>query len=267
MNKLIGGGTKTLLFSGLLLATFACSDDLEEAKLDETQTVSKTEVKTILQTNEFSSAADGVITDIFQQGTSAKSANDDCYITDFSDTGFTVSFDNCSVEDSDETLNGTVTVTYEEGAEATSFSATYSNLSVDGIIINGSRNFTFNTDADNESVSFTIVSDITIELADGDVIEESGTQTVDYIFDFENLENSGLSIAGNWIVKAEGNTYTVNIPSGLVANFTCDYFGKGIMQIGKNGLEVVIDFGDGTCDDVATMTYPDGTVEELSLKD
>ena len=38
------------------------------------------------------------------------------------------------------------------------------------------------------------------------------------------------------------------------------------MSLNKNGLNVTVDFGDGTCDDLATLTYPDGTMEEISLK-
>ncbi len=268
MNKLMGACTKTFLLSGILLVAFSCSKDLEDAQLDVDQSVSKIEVKTILETDEFSSAADGVITDLFQQGSSAKSAkNEDCYVAEFTDTGFTVDFDNCTVEEGDEELNGMLTVTYVEGEESTAFTATYTDLSVGDIVINGTRSFTMNSNSENENVSFTIVSEMSVKLADGSVIEEEGTKTFEIIFDFENFANSALTVDGNWIVKANGNTYSVNVSSALVANFGCEHFGTGVMALAKNGLEVVVDFGDGTCDDVADMTYPDGTVEEISLKD
>jgi hypothetical protein len=268
MNKLMRVFTKTLLLSGLLILAFSCSKDLKDAQLDVNQKVSKAEVKTIIETDEFSSAADGVITDLFQQGESAKSAkNEECYLAEFSDTGFTVSFDNCIVDDDGEELNGIVTVTYKVGEESTAFTATYSNLSIDDIIINGTRSFTMDVNSENENVSFTIVSAMSIKLADGSIIEEAGTKTFSLLFDFENFANSALIIDGNWTLKAEGNTYTVNVSSDLVANFNCDYVGEGIMALAKNGLEVVVDFGDGGCDDKADMTYPDGTIEEISLKD
>ncbi len=268
MNKLISANAKTLFLSGLLLTAFSCSKDLEDAQVDLDQKVSKTEVMTILETDEYSSAADGVITDIFQYSDSAKSGkNEDCYATEYSDTGFTVNFDNCNVEENGEMLNGMLTVTYKAGDESTAFLATYTDLSVGAIVINGTRSFTINGDGENENVSFTIVSDMSIKLADGSVIEEVGTKTFTIIFDFEDFANSALTVAGNWIVNADGNTYTVNVSSDLVANFGCEQVGQGVMALAKNGLEVVIDFGDGTCDDLASMTYPDGTLEEISLKD
>lgn len=267
MNKLMGASTKTLLLSGLLLIVFSCSKDKEDTQLDLDQRVSKTEVKTILETDEFSSAADGVITDLFQQGSAKSTQKVDCYTATYSDTGFTVNFDDCSVEEGGERLSGMLTVTYKVGEESTAFTATYTDLSVDDIVINGTRSFTFNSNSENENVSFTIVSEMSVKLADGSIIEEAGTKTFTILFDLEDFANSALAIDGNWTVKADGNTYMVNVSSELLANFGCEHVGKGVMALAKNGLEVVIDFGDGTCDDMANMTYPDGTVEEISLKD
>lgn len=266
MNSVNNLSAKLFLMSGLLLLVFSCSKDLEEANLDLDQKVEAAEVKTILETDDFSSAADDVVTDLFQQGSSAKSAkNVECYQAEYSDTGFAVTFDNCSVEEGGAQLTGMVTVVYTVGQEETSFTATYTDLIVDGILINGTRGFTMN--GSGENISFTVVSEMNIKLADDSVIEEMGTKTIGFEFDSENFFNSALTIGGNWTVKADGNTYTVNISSILEANFNCDYVGKGVMQLSKNGLEVSIDFGDGACDDLASMTYPDGTVDEISLKD
>ena len=268
MNKLLGTSVKTILLSGLLLIAFSCSKDLADAQLDLNQKVSKTEVKTILETDEFSSAADGVVTDIFQQGNSGKSSqNVECYVTEFTNTGFTVNFDNCTVEEGGENLHGMLTVTYKEGEESTAFTATYTNLSVDDIVINGTRSFTMENNSANDNVYFTITSEMSVVLADGSVIEEAGTKNFAIIFDYENFANSALTINGNWTVKANGNTYSVHVTSELIANFGCEHVGQGVMTLAKNGLEVAIDFGDGTCDDMANMTYPDGTIEEISLKD
>lgn len=268
MNKLIGASVKTLLLSGLLLVVFSCTKDLEQAQVELDQTVSKTEVRTILDIDTFSSAADGIVTAIFQQGESGKSAkNEDCYTTTFTDTGYTVNFDNCSAEEGGPILNGMLTVRYVEGDEPVTFTATYTDLSVDGIIINGTRGFTMNDTGESENVTFTIVSEMSITLADGSIIGEAGTKTFTISFDITNFTNSSLAIAGNWTVTSDGDTYIVNVSSELVAYFGCDYVGTGLMALAKNGLEVIIDFGDGTCDDMASISYPDGTTEDISLKD
>ncbi len=266
MQTLFKSATRLVLFSGIALLVTNCSKDDYNPLADNTQ-VSATEVKTILETDDLSSATDKVVTDLFQNGQSAKSSRlEDCYVSEFSDTGFSVTFDNCSVEGSDN-ITGTLMVTYTVGAETTSFTATYTDLSVGDYTINGTRSFTMNAEAAGENVSFTIVSDMSVKLKDESIIEEMGTKTFGFVFDTQNLQNSALTIDGNWTVKANGNTYSVAISTPLEITFGCDYAGKGVMQLNKNGLEVDVDLGDGTCDDVATVTYPDGTEEEISIKD
>lgn len=266
MNTLINN-IKPVLLGMVLLFTFSCSDD-QENPLVQDQTVSSTEVVTILDVDSQSRVVDDIVTDLFQNGQSGKSAKmEDCYNTEFSDTGYTVTFDNCSVDGS-ENITGSLSVVYKVGEEESAFTATYTNLAVGDLVINGTRGFTITAGSEQGSFSFAIVSDINIKLADDSVIEESGSKNFTVIVDVENFANSTLEIEGNWTVKADGNTYVVNITSPLVTNFlSCEYASQGVMSLNKNGLGVTVDFGDGTCDDIANLTYPDGTIEEISLKD
>ena len=255
-----------MLIGASMLFVFSCSKDDKDPTIED-QTVTSTEVQTILDTDDYSSAVDQVITDLFENGESSKSSKNDCYVAEFSDTGYSVTFNDCSF-DGGETINGSLTVVYKEGEESTAFTATYNNLTVGEITVNGTRAFTLDENSQGGSVSFDIVSDMNIELADGSLIEEMGTKSFTIIFDTENFENSLLTIDGDWTVKADGNTYTVNISVPLKTYFfVCSYASEGVMSLNKNGLAVSIDFGDGTCDDIAEMTYPDGTVEEISLSD
>lgn len=258
--------TKFILLSGLALLVFNCSKDEVKTTIDN-QEVSSTEVKTILETDHISSAVDKVITDLFQNRQSSKSSRlEDCYVSEFSDTGFTVTFDNCSV-DGGELITGSLAVTYIEGAESTAFTTTYTDLSVGDYSINGTRDFTVNASVGGQNVSFTILSNMSIKLKDGSTIEETGAKTFGFVFEASNLQNSALTIDGDWTVKADGNIYIINISTPLEITFGCDYPGKGIMQLNKNGFKVDVDLGDGTCDDIATVLYPDGNTEEISLKD
>lgn len=266
MSNLINN-SKPVLLGMILLLAFSCSDDQENSLVQE-QTISSTEVVTILDVNTQSRVVDDIITDLFQNGQAGKSSKmEDCYTAEYSDTGYTLIFDNCSVDGS-ENITGSLSVVYKIGDEESAFTATYTNISVSGIVINGTRAFNIVQDAEVGSVSFNIISDMNIELADGSTIEESGSKNISFVLDAENFANSTLTIDGNWTVKADGNTYVVNITSPLTTNIlSCSYASSGVMSLNKNGLGVTIDFGDGTCDDLATLTYPDGTMEEISLKD
>lgn len=266
MNKLINN-FKPVLLGMILLLTFSCSDD-QENQLVQEQTVSSTEVVNILDIDSQSRVIDDIITDLFQDGKSGKSSKmEDCFTAEYTDTGYTVTFDNCSIDNSDN-ITGSLSVVYETGEEETAFTATYTNISVGGIVINGTRAFNIMEGAEQGSYTFNIMSDMNIELADGSTIEESGSKNFELVIDSENFANSTLEISGNWTVKADGNTYVVNITSPLIINIlSCEYVSSGVMSLNKNGLAVTIDFGDGSCDEVATLTYPDGTMEEIALND
>ena len=266
MNKLITN-TKLVLLGMTLLFAFSCSDDQENPLVQE-QSVSSIEVRTIIDVDSKSSAIDQIITDLFENGQTGKSSKmEECYLAEYSDTGYTVIFTDCSVDGS-ENINGTLSVTYKVGEEESAFTATYTDISIGGIIINGTRAFTITKGTQQGNFSIEIISDMGIMFADGSEIEESGTKHFTFNLDADNFENSTLEIEGDWTVKADGNTYVVNITSPLITNFlSCGYISTGEMSLNKNGLGVTVDFGDGTCDDVATLTYPDGTEEEISLKD
>lgn len=267
--KTVVNATKFALLSMTMLLVFSCNK--EEDAIDtllQDQTLTSTEVKTILETDDYSGVVDTIITDLFQDGLSGKSAKtEECYNVEFSDTGYTITFDSCSVDDSAD-ITGTLTVTYNIGEENSAFTAVYTNLTVGNIVINGTRSFSITNGSQEGNVSFTIVSDMSIKLADDSIIEEMGTKTFAFVLDPNNLENSLLTIDGEWTVTAGGNTYAVNVTSPLKTSFfSCEYIGEGVMSLTKNGLVVSVDFGDGTCDAIAHLTYPDGTVEQISLDD
>ncbi len=256
---------KPLLFvSAMTLVVSSCSNDAEDPVGPDTALL-PTEVKTILEIDGISSAADDVVRELFnanQSGMTAKS--EACYQAMYSDTGFTVSFDNCSPDENGELYNGTLSVVYGTDSDSFAYTINFDNLIIGDIALDGTRSFSFDAQQDN-SIVFEVTSDMMVTMADGAVNSEKGSKTFAIVFDDE-LGQGMLSLEGDWIVKLNDNTYTVSVPQLLEANFGCDYIGKGLMLLNKNGLEVSVDFGDGGCDDIAELAYPDGTKENISLK-
>ncbi len=262
VNRKIG---HLVLLSSMALVVFSCSKDDKDPVQQETE-LSQAEVKTVLEIDDVSSAADNIVRDLFNQGESGNSAKDNvCYQAVYSDTGFSVSFDNCSVEENGEVLNGSLSVVYGKEGESYAYTANFDNLMVGKIGIDGTRSFAFNLAQEN-SIVFDVVSDMTITMADDEVISEKGSKTFAIVFG-EEFGDGMLTLDGNWTVKVDGNTYSVSVPKLLEANFGCDYVGKGLMKLAKNGLEVSVDFGDGSCDAVAELVYPDGSKENISLQE
>ncbi len=253
-----------LLLGSVALIVYSCSKDDKDTVQQETE-LSQAEVKTVLEIDDVSSAADNIVRDLFNQNMTGKSAKEEaCYQAVYSDTGYSVTFDNCSVEENGEVLNGSLSVVYGKDGDSYAYAVDFDNLMVGEISLDGTRSFAFDLEQEN-SIVFDVVSDMVITMADEEVISEKGSKTFAIVFG-EEFGNGMLTLEGDWTVKADGNTYAVSVPTLLEANFGCDYIGQGLMMLNKNGLEVSVDFGDGSCDAVAELAYPDGSKENITLK-
>jgi len=243
----------------------SCSTDNEDTNLNEDQQFSQAELKSILETDDVSASVDMVLAEIYAaDNSSAKGANE-CYVTAYTETGFTATFNNCVLNGSGN-INGTLSVVYESEAQAATFTATFADFYVGDIKINGSRTYNIGAGATENSIEFTVTSDIELILADDSLIEEIGTKTLVFTFG-ETLESSSIAISGSWTLEMDGTTYVVEVTEDLIGNFGCDDLVSGLLYVGKNGLAVTIDFGDGSCDNLATIIYPDDSTEEITLDD
>ena len=244
------------------LVLASCSDDAEENGTIE-QELTQTEVQSILETDEVTSVVDDALAELYAASTTTSkgvATSNDCYSAEYTETGFTATFNNCVLNTTDN-VNGTLVVTYGLDGSTATFTATYEDFFVGSIKVNGTRTFSVTGSEEETSVSFTIASDISIEFEDGETISENGTKTFAIVF--EEGQDTLWNLSGNWTVQVNGNTYSI---SGNVSkNFVCEYWTQGSMTINKNGLAIDVDFGDGTCDDKATVIYPNGATEEISL--
>lgn len=252
-----------MIIAGLSLITYSCSKD---AEAPQQEALTQTELKTILEADDSSGIVDGILADIYMNDSnnSAKSTND-CHEASYTDTGFTVVFNNCLLNGTDN-VNGTLVVTYAVEENSAAFTATYDGFYVNDIELNGTRAYELSGNSDESSISFSVTSNMSVTLADGQIISENGTKTLGFMFG-DTPTTSIYTIAGIWTIEAEGNTYSVAVDTTLEGNLSCAYLTKGLMTVNKNGLEIDVNFGDGSCDDIATLIYPNGATEEISLKD
>ena len=248
--------------TALTLFLYSCSEDNESVNTEEE--ITSTELQAILETDDAASVVDTVLAELYMTDSNSAKSSNECYAAEYTDTGFTVVFENCVLNGSDN-VNGTLTVTYAIGEENATFTATYEAFYVGEIELNGTRTYSVDGNEEAGSFSFSVTSNMEVTMPDGATISENGTKTFGFSFG-ENLETSTFTIAGNWTVIHDGNTYAVEVITTLEGNFSCGYLTSGSMDLNKNGLEVGVDFGDGSCDDIATVTYPNGATEDVSLK-
>ncbi|MCW5515243.1 hypothetical protein [Muriicola sp. Z0-33] len=247
----------------VFLTAYSCSED-SESVINEGELTS-TELKTILETDDAASVVDSILAELYMNDSNSAKSNNECYGAEYTDTGFTVVFENCVLNGSDN-VNGTLTVTYAVGQESATFTATYDAFYVGEIELNGTRSYSVDGNEAEGSFSFSVTSDMEVTMPNGDTIAENGTRTFGFAFG-ENLETSTFTIDGNWAVFHDGNSYAVEVTTTLEGNFSCGYLTSGSMDVNKNGLEVSVDFGDGSCDEMVTVIYPNGATEDVSIGD
>lgn len=73
--------------------------------------------------------------------------------------------------------------------------------------------------------------------------------------------------SGNGYVKtSEGAEYSRDITAPLLFDRSCLYIKSGVIELNRDGEEIIIDFGEGECDRWATKTV-DGVSEEIDLSE
>lgn len=239
-----------------------CSTDNESTNMDNGQTLSQAELKTILETDKIAGVADDVLAEIYA-GDPSSAKELPCHEATYTETGYTATFNNC-VLNGTENVNGTLTVVYAAGTQSAEFTATFTDFYVGDIKVNGTRTYSVSAGSDQNTIEFSVVSEMEITFADASMISENGTKTVVFTFG-DTLETSTIAISGNWTVETDGDTYEVEVTDALVGTLGCANLVSGSMIVGKNGLAVTVDFGDGTCDALATIIYPNDATEEVNL--
>lgn len=70
---------------------------------------------------------------------------------------------------------------------------------------------------------------------------------------------------GTFTNKAE-NVFSKEITAPLRREMGCRFIVQGILEIPRNGIMAILDFGDGSCDAKGVLAKPDGTSEEVFLR-
>ncbi len=111
-----------------------------------------------------------------------------------------------------------------------------------------------------------IVNSAKITLANnGGTISWSSTKTRTWISgeNSKMLRDNKYQISGNGSgVNKNGTAYTVNITTPIIVDFSCaaSKLVKGVIEVVPSGKTArVVDFGNGTCDDDATITVGKST--------
>lgn len=203
---------------------------------------------------------------IFKAGEAAFDATSPCAQVTRDTIAHTMSIDfgtGCACLDG-RTRKGKIMVSYtgnyfETGAVKT---ITFQNYFVNDYEVQGTRTITNNgQDATTHHWSWGIVAtNMKITKPDGTWVQWSSTRTREMIDGFNTPANwsddvyqSTGSFTGS---NSEGKNFTANITTPLIRRIACNWIDTGVITIAVSGetLNHVLDFGNGTCDNLATIT-------------
>jgi hypothetical protein len=158
------------------------------------------------------------------------------------------------ISDSLTIAGATETITYENfyvDSCKVDFSGTLKNLGK-----NTSGNWVVETSY--KQTTTTVSGNVVVESFHNSVVWTSGFATTSKSDDVYHKTGSG-SIKVN-----DSLSYSCTITNALVYDYSCGNITSGTMELYRNGNTVVIDYGDGTCDSIATVNI-NGTTQELNI--
>ena len=271
---------KPLMFASLLLAAWSCDSD-KDANTDFNDEQQSAQMENVI-------AADLVVedTDMYfdmiidmDKAATDRSADKkkrelpDCAIvTSVVTNNFktvTIDFGEACTFDED-TLSGVITFTFERDPDLhqKTITKTFTDFTFNGKTINGTTTILrtkSNTDGNPQS-SKSI--DLSIVLEDGTTVTKNGTKVKTFYFDKDAPKHKAkYTLTGNWdLVASDGWSKSVTVSTPLVKAARCKFFVSGTMDVVKGDAAFEVDFGDGSCDREATLTFADGTTKIIKLK-
>lgn len=187
--------------------------------------------------------------------------------TDIAET-ITIVF-NGSCEDQDgNVITGTITKVVETTDTSRASTVTITDVTVNGFVINGTKSYTFNEANANGNPEMVGSVDISVVTTDG-TVTKVGTRTVEVTAGGDTMSwfDDEKTITGaSTYTDVDGSSFIVEITTPLVRPAECRYIASGVKTYTDNDGTTTLDYGDGTCDNVATQTDTDGTVTEVTLR-
>ncbi|MBQ4819329.1 hypothetical protein [Aquimarina sp. MMG016] len=249
----------TIFTACLLIAS--CSDDDNNNPLN--QSISKEDVQKNLDLEKASAFVDNLImdqsSDLVTPGRSGKNSNE-CIDVAFADGSYAITFTDCNIDGN--TINGKINVSYTIADQAITSSISFEGFTFNDSSIEGNKTTEYSANFTDLTFMYSVTSDLAINIPN--VI----TGTIKGTKKFEisgGLTENTIIITGNWDVTINGESYSLVIDPSLRGTSVCGYIVEGVLTITENGSSASIDYGDGICDNIATVTYPDGTSEEIEL--
>ena len=168
-------------------------------------------------------------------------------------------------------LRGKIIMSYATDSDVHSLTIThtYENFYFNDISIEGGNTIIRVRENDNGNLQSTITFNTTLTWPDGVFASREGTKTREWIegYDTRTFGDNVFLITGNWKATfKDGTELSANVLEPLTREMACRFIISGVLEMQKGDSAGVLDFGDGSCDNVATFINQADEEFEITLK-
>ncbi|KAA3618838.1 MAG: hypothetical protein DWP94_14210 [Flavobacterium sp.] len=246
----------------------SCSKD-ETADTDTSNSADLVFVEESKQVSQADATTDGVVNmletayaEIEENAGRSNSLFPDCVtITISSENGVTfVTLDfgfGCTLQNG-AVVSGIVNITYgpiQNGTRTITY--TLENFKWNDIDVAGGATIFRELNNANGNPQSTVHVDLQLSFPGGLVLQKDGTRVREWIEGFHSgswMDNVWLVTGNREVVSNTGYTHYGIVTEALRREATCPHFVSGIIEITRNGNQGTLDFGDGSCDNIAILT-------------
>ncbi len=168
-------------------------------------------------------------------------------------------------------LSGIIYLSYYKDMElaVNTLSLSLESFTFNGVSVEGGASVERMRSNDSGNPQSDAVAEFNAEWPDGSTASFTGNRTREWIEGYGSGfwgDNVFLITGQGTFVGPAGNVFVKEVIEALRREMACRFIVSGVLEISRNELTASLDFGDGSCDAVGILTYPDGTEEEVFLR-
>ncbi len=182
----------------------------------------------------------------------------------------TIDFGTGCLRENQKEYAGKIIILYQKSAVGVSKTVGFDGFSINKNKIEGMQFVAFRKANDAGNPVSAITYDIKITLVSGDAISRKGRRVREKIRgnDTRALGDDVFGINGAWESSdKQGVAKRITITKKIIKANACKFLVRGIVEITKNEMKATLDFGNGSCDNIAILTDSKGNQREITLKD
>lgn len=171
-------------------------------------------------------------------------------------------------------LKGKIIISGSKNFDLPSLTISYGfeNFYHNSILVEGNRTVVRTKESTAAQATIHPVATMSLNMSltfpNGNVYTRVGTRVREMVEGFTTpmiWTDNVFSISGNWSTSfPNGGSQVSTITSPLLLKMTCNHISKGIVSFTRNNITGTLDYGDGTCDNLAVVTI-NGVSHNITL--